>query len=320
MAHKHKYEAPHGPKEINSQIPDDLDRVILKCLEKDKEKRFQGAEELRSDLSSIEKGIPTAEKAIHKKKPTTSREVTVTFQRRWMFVSALIGVIAVAILAFFLFRGGRDVSPPQNIMLVVLPFENLGPPEDEYFADGITEEVTNRLSLLHGLDVISRASAIQYKDTDKTIKQIREELNMDYVVTGTVRWDKSTGEGGRVRVSPQLIRASDDTQLWSENYEHSLKDIFGVQTKIAEEVIKQLDITLLEPERRALEEKPTENLEAYDYYLRADEQFGKAFSIQEIKEYERAIEMLERAIELDPDCVCIYRSFKFSFMALFGWV
>jgi serine/threonine protein kinase/tetratricopeptide (TPR) repeat protein len=303
---KHKGEIPQNPKELNTQISDELNRVILRCLEKEKEKRYQTAGEVHSELKNIEKGIPTTERVIPERKTATSREITVTFQRRWVFIAAPIVIILVAALAFFLLKGGKDVTPPENIMLVVLPFENLGPPEDEYFADGITDEVTNRLSLLHGLDVISRASAIKYKGTEKTIKKIRDELNMDYVVTGTVRWDKSAGEGGRVRVSPQLIRASDDTQLWSENYEHSFKDIFAVQTEIAEEVIKQLDITLLEPERRALREKPTENLEAYDLYLRADEQWDKAEISINRDDYKRAIEMFERVIELDPGFVRAY--------------
>jgi serine/threonine-protein kinase len=318
---KHKGELPQNPKELNAQISDDLNRVILRCLEKEKGKRYKTAGEVHSELENIEKGIPTTERVIPERKPTTSREITVTFQRRWVLVSTIIVVIAVAILAFFLLKGGKDVAPPENIMLVVLPFENLGPPEDEYFADGITDEVTNRLSLLHGLDVISRASAVKYKSTAKTIKQIRDELNMDYVVTGTVRWDKSAGEGGRVRVSPQLIRASDDTQLWSENYEHSFKDIFGVQTEIAQEVIKKLDITLLAPERRALREKPTENLEAYDVYLRADEQWDKARLSLDIKDYERANEMFERAIELDPGFARAYidLSYLHSRMYFYGY-
>jgi serine/threonine protein kinase len=192
---KHKGEIPQNPKELNTQISDDLNRVILRCLEKEKEKRYQTAGEVHSELKNIEKGIPTTERLIPERKPATSREITVTFQRRWVFIVAPIVIILVAALAFFLLKGGRDVTPPENIMLVVLPFENLGAPEDEYFADGITDEVTNRLSLLHGLDVISRASAVKYKGTAKTIKKIKDELNMDYVVTGTVRWDKSAGEG-----------------------------------------------------------------------------------------------------------------------------
>jgi serine/threonine-protein kinase len=243
---------------------------------------------------------------VPKKEPATSKEITVTFQRRWVFIVAPIVIILAAVLAFLLLTGGKDVAPSVNKMLVVLPFENLGPQEDEYFTDGVTDEITNRLSALHGLDVISRTSAIQYKNTEKTIKQIREELNVDYVVAGTVRWDKSVGERGRVRVAPQLIQASDDTQLWSENYEHSLEDIFSVQSEISEEVIKQLDLTLLEPERRALKAKPTENLEAYDFYLRGNEHWNKATKYLDNQEYERAIEMLEIATDLDPGFVNAY--------------
>jgi len=306
VAVMHKTETPPDPKEINPQIPDDLSGLILRCLEKDKEKRYQSAGEVRSELDRIEKGIPTTEKAVLKKEPATSKEITVTFQRRWVYIVVPIVIVLAATLAFLLLKGVRDVVPPANKILVVLPFENLGPPEDEYFTDGITDEITNRLSALHGLDVISRPSAIQYKKTEKTIRQIREELGVDYVVAGTVRWDKSVEEKGRVLVAPQLIRASDDTQLWSENYEHPLEDIFSVQIEIAEEVIKQLDLKLLEPERRALEAKPTESLEAYDYYLRGGEHWSKALKYVDKQEFERAIEMLERATDLDPDFVDAY--------------
>jgi serine/threonine protein kinase/tetratricopeptide (TPR) repeat protein len=309
---KHKSETPQDPLELNSQIPADLSRVILRCLEKDKEKRYQNADELHAELSNIEKGIPTTERIVPERRPTTSREITVTFRRRWVLVAALVGVVIIAALVFLFLKVGKQVTPvtpTANKLLVVLPFENLGPPEDEYFADGITDEVTNRLSALHGLDVISRTSAIQYKKTNKTIQQIQKELNVDFVLAGTVRWDKTAGEKGRVRVSPQLIRAADDTQLWFETYERDIENIFGVQSGIAEQVIKQLDITILEPERKALTARPTENLEAYDYYLKGREHQTKAItSLTEEEEYIRAIEMYERAIELDPDIVTAYIS------------
>src|SRR4030066_657399 len=252
---KHKSEIPKNPKEINSQIPEDLGGLILRCLEKEKEKRYQTAEELHSELAKIETGMPTTERILPKRKAATAKEVTVTLRKRWVFVASVAIVALVAALAFFVFRGvkgKKEVLPKKNKMLVVLPFENLGPPEDEYFADGMTDELTNRLSALYGLDVISRASAIQYKKTNKTIRQIKQELDVDYVLTGTVRWDKAPGQKGRVRISPQLIRAQDDTQIWSKTYEQALEDIFAIQTGISEEVVKQLDLTLLEPERQAL--------------------------------------------------------------------
>ncbi|MFB0566111.1 MAG: tetratricopeptide repeat protein, partial [Candidatus Aminicenantaceae bacterium] len=222
-------------------------------------------------------------------------------------VAVLCAVVLVAASAFlYLGREGPVVPSSEVKMLVVLPFENLGSQEDEYFADGLTEELTNRLSYLHGLGVISRTSAKQYKETPKTIKQIGEELGVDYVLEGTVRWNRIGGGESRVRVTPQLIRVSDDTHLWSERYDRVLEDIFSVQSEIAEEVIKQLDITVLGPERKALYEKPTANLEAYDYYLRAAEHWTLGYLNQDANENEKAIELLQKAVELDSSFTLAY--------------
>ncbi|NIM91473.1 MAG: protein kinase [Candidatus Aminicenantes bacterium] len=302
IAMKHKSEVPKDPKELNAQIPDDLSRVILRCLEKDKEERYQSAGEVRSELNRIEKGIPTTDRVIPDRRPSTSKEITVTFRKRWLFIPVLIAIVAAAALAIlFLTKEKPPIVPSEQKMLVVLPFENLGSPEDEYFAEGLTEEITSRLAALHGLGVISRSSAIQYKKTEKTTRQIGEELGVDFILEGTVRWDKRPDGQGRVRVTPQLIRVSDDTQLWSERYDQFIQDIFAVQSEIAEQVIRQLDITVLEPERRAIQAKPTDNLEAYDYFLRASESAEKAAQTRDKKYLELAEQLAEKAVELDPE-------------------
>ena len=180
---------------------------------------------------------------------------------------------------------------------MVLPFENLGSTEDEYFADGISEEIISRLSGIHTLGVISRTSAIKYKNSNKDIKEIGEELDVEYVLEGTVRWERSSEGPSRVRVTPQLIRVSDDTYLWSERYDAVLANIFQVQTNMAEQVVKALDITLLEPERQALASRPTENMEAYDYYLRGNEYYYRSFLENDFR---IAMGMYEKAVELDP--------------------
>ena len=175
----------------------------------------------------------------------------------------------------------------------MLPFENLGPPEDKYFADGITEEITSRLASVHELGVISRKTAVQYDRTGKTIKQISKDLGVDYALEGTVRWDRGTEGKSRVRVTPQLIRAYDDTHLWSESYNRVIDDIFSVQSDIAEQVIQKLGITLLEPESQTLKAKPTENIEAYNAFLRG---------ISNLEEDNRlAVQMFELAVEPDPN-------------------
>jgi len=304
---KHKSEIPKAPKEINANIPDDLNQLILKCLEKEREKRYQSAGELRSELTNIEKGIPTTEAVTHRERPMTSKEITVTFRRRWLWAPALIvAVILIGIGILFLRREKPATPAKEQKMLVVLPFENLGNPDDEYFANGMTEEITSRLSVLHGLGVISRSSAIQYKKTEKTIKQIGEELGVDYVLEGTVRWDRSPEGKGRVRVTPQLIRVSDDTHLWSERYDRVIEDIFEVQSDISEQVIKQLDLTVLEPERQALFARPTDNLEAYDLMMQARDLWNEYFSSLDFQHLEKSIQLIEEAIELDPESVIFY--------------
>ena len=297
---KHKGEMPADPKELNTQIPEDLSRVILRCMEKDKEKRYQNAGEVHSELDRIEKGLPPPERIVPQRKPLTSKEITVTFRKPWIIVAALFMAVVVAGAAILFLRKGKPAAPSQKQnMLVVLPFENLGLPEDEYFADGITEEITSRLAALHGLGVISRSSAIRYKKTDKAIKHIGKELGVDFVLEGTVRWDRSPEGRGRVRVTPQLIRVSDDIHIWSDRYDREIEDIFAVQSDIAAQVIRQLDITLLESEQRALKTRPTDNLEAYQAYVRGIDYLWKPDETDE--QFRLAIQMFERAIELDPN-------------------
>ena len=197
-------------------------------------------------------------------------------------------------------------------MLAVLPFENLGRPEDDYFADGLTEELTSRLASLHGLGVISRTSATQYKKTTKTLKQIGRELGVGYVLEGSVRWEQLPQGKSRVRVTPQLIEASDDRHLWADHYDADLADIFQVQGKIAEQVSEALDVALRAPERAGLAVKPTDNLEAYSYFLRGNEYMEHA------GEGDRpAVEMFEKAVALDPHFALAFADLSLAHTTLF---
>jgi TolB-like protein/tRNA A-37 threonylcarbamoyl transferase component Bud32/Flp pilus assembly protein TadD len=307
IALKHKTAMPPDPRQLNAQISEDLCRVIFKCMEKEKKNRYQDTKELLSELTRIEEGIPTTERAVPKKKPTTLKKETVTFSKRWMAIAALFAVVAITVIAILYFRKEGPVIPPSEVkMLVVLPFDNLGPPEDEFFAAGLTEELTSRLSALHELGVISRTSARQYKKTDKTSKQIGKELGVDYVLEGAVRWDRSPDGQGQVRVTSQLIRVSDDINIWSQRYDRVINDIFSVQSEIAEQIARQLDITVLEPERRALYARPTDNLDAYQYYLYGREHEDKGWLHSDHQEFQLAVEMYEKATELDPDFAMAY--------------
>lgn len=312
---KQKSEIPKDPKELNAQIPDDLSSVILKCLEKNKEKRYQSAGDVRSELTRIEKGIPSTERIVPRRKPSTSKEITVTFGKRWIVIAILFVVIITIGIAFLYFRGEKQVSPPEMKRLVVLPFENLGSPEDEYFADGITDETTARLASISRLEVIARTSAIQYKKTGKSIQKIGEELGVNYILTGTVRWQKVKEGVSRVRVTPTLIRASDATQIWANSYEEMFVEMFQIQSDIAKQVAKALDIALLEPERQVLNAIPTNNSEAYDYYLRGNQYFyyGRIDKQNLIS----SIDMFEKAIKLDPNFVQPYLKLSVAHAAVY---
>jgi serine/threonine-protein kinase len=216
-------------------------------------------------------------------------------------------VVVLATLAVwkFLPGGANDGSDERTgpVKLVVLPFENLGAPEDEYFADGITDEITSKLAVVRGLRVISRTSATKYKNTDKGLPEIGEELGVQYVLEGTIRWDKR-GESEKVRITPQLIDVSDDFHLWAENYEREIEEIFAVQADIASQIANALDITLLASERRTVEARPTENLDAYRAYLRGVEYTWHSDELQD--NVRLAIQLFERAVNLDPEFALSY--------------
>jgi serine/threonine protein kinase/tetratricopeptide (TPR) repeat protein len=326
IAMKHKSEEPQPPKEVNAQIPEDLNSLILKCMEKDKEKRHQKAEELISELNKIEKGIPTTERIVVEKKPKkeTPRKPYQSF-----LIPAIVIFVALIAIIIFLFFGGilpkekpeaeALAQPELKKKIVVLPFENLGLPEDEYFAAGITEEITSRLAAVSGLGVISRSSAVQYDRKGKMMKKIGEDFGVAYVLEGTVRWDHGPEGKNRVRVTPQLIRTADDTHLWSASYDRVIDDIFAVQSEIAEQVISQLDIALVEPERRGLNTKPTENIEAYQAYLRGINYSYRPDFAEE--NYRMAVEMLKRAVALDSSFALAYAELSYAYSQLvhFGY-
>ena len=288
-------EEPPSFAESGAQVPPDLAKTVSHCLEKNPERRFQSAADIAFALGS------ESEVADSRVVPS---ELSRT--RTWaMPLLAVAGILVVALGMVFgpgileRFRGtaGKDqvaTAPPR---IVVLPFENLGSPDDEYFADGIAEEITSRLAAVSGLQVISRSSAMYYKGRQTPVRQIGEELDVGYVLEGTIRWDRSDVGHGRVRITPQLIRVADDSHLWSERYDRVLEDIFTVQSDIAEQVIANLQATLLESERRAIEAQPTDNMDAYQAYL-LGAQYGAGFEESDMR---LSVEMLERAVQLDPD-------------------
>jgi non-specific serine/threonine protein kinase len=300
---------------LPQDTPANIVVLLRRCLEKDQRRRLRDIGDASIEISETLRltapaPVITTPSSVLFKKGIAGKP---KLRKMAMIIGAAIIIVLTAIVVRFI---PKEPALPASteIRLVVLPFENLGSTEDEYFADGITEEIMSRLSAIRTLGVISRTSAIQYKNSNKTIQQIGQELGVEYVLEGTVRWERLSEGPSRVRVTPQLIRVSDDTHLWSDRYDAFLADIFQVQSDIAQQVAEALDITLLEPERRALASRPTQNLEAYEYYLRGNDHFHRG---EAETNFRIAVRMYEKAVELDPTFDLAYARLSEAHIAMY---
>jgi serine/threonine protein kinase/tetratricopeptide (TPR) repeat protein len=317
IAMRHKGEAPKDPKEYNAQIPDDLSHVILKCLEKDKDSRFQSAGEIQSELGNIEKGIPTTDTVIPKRKTITSKEITVTFGLRKLLVPALIffGVVIVGLIIWQVLPQ-KESEPVQSekISIAILPFEDLTPEKKyEYLCDGIAETLINSLSPIKELKVPARTSAFSFRGKEQDIREIGQRLGVKNVLEGSVQV-----AGNMIRVTARLSNAEDGFQIWSDSYNRELDDIFSIQDDIAQTVVKTLKIKLFGDAKDTIVKRHTENIEAYNLYLQ-----GRFFWNKRTEDgLKRAIEKFEQALGLDPnyalvlvgisDCYNLFPTYYYS--------
>jgi serine/threonine-protein kinase len=243
VIHQHITVEPRSITQLRPAVPAGVAEAISRTLAKTPADRFNPVGQFAEALGKVGEtgrapslGAPAA----------PSRRFFPRAVRRWAVLGGASVIIAVAIWALARARAGPPAATVRDApRIVVLPFTNLGSPEDEYFADGVTEEVTNRIGATPGLGVIARTSAVMYRKSEKSVRQIGEELDVDYVLEGTVRWQRASDGPGRVRVTPQLIRVADETHLWADRYDAVLTDIFEVQSEIAEQVAGALGLTLL---------------------------------------------------------------------------
>jgi len=267
---------------LRPEVPENVQKVVMRLLEKDPAARYHQSEDIITDLGA--------------QRPREHRS-------SWMKQSITRRVIGASILALLVIVtlwlkpwADRDAARSERRTLAVLPLKNLGAPDDQYFADGVMDAITTRLARGGGIAVISRSSVTEYRDIQKDARRIGAELGCQLLVTGTVYWDKNSSPN-RVRVHASLIDASTDTHLWADSYEGVLSDIFELQSRIARDVASELQLVLHEGQQQVFSDRPTANLEAYDFYLRGNQYFNRSWEQADI---EIAADMYERATALDP--------------------
>jgi len=306
LAIKHLEEKPRAPRELAPHISRSLERLVLRCLEKDPALRFPDADALRADLAKIENEFGSSEIRV---RPKTGRWAGLyrRIPRKSWIAGVAAGLLVLLIGVSLATTPKRKGGPgPARKMLAVLPFENLGSAEDEYVADGLTDEITSRLSNLPELGVISRTSAMAYKKSPKTVPRIGRELGVDYILEGSVRWDPRAGRKGPMRVAAQLIAVADDTHVWTQTFDSSTKDIFALQTEIAEQVARKLEVNLLAPEREKFLAPPTQDERAYDLFFLARKAEYEIWNSWKMKDLPSVVEMYEKAVKLDPTFALAY--------------
>ncbi len=254
---------PPPIQELDAALPPELNRIIGKALEKDRSMRYQSATDFKTDLIRLKRDLDSG-------------------RRR----SAEHGDS----------RSGAARAAEKSV--AVLYFENLsGVKEDEYLRDGITEDIITELSKIRGLNVFSRPTVLAYRDKSVTPAQIGQQLNAAYVLAGSLR-----RSGNRLRITTQLVDTHTDFPLWSERYDREMQDVFEVQDEIARKIAEALRVTLTPQEQAALATKPTDNLQAYDLYLRG-KSYARRLTRQDL---EFALQMFENAVAMDPNFALAY--------------
>ncbi len=253
------HSTPPSAKELNARVPLALENILAKALEKDPDLRCQTAAELRADLKRLSRDIESS------RRPTAAQKSD----------------------------SGPAVQAAASVKqksVAVLYFENQsGAKEDEYFRDGITEDIVTEISKIAQLEIFPRSEMLAFRDKPVTAQQVGQQLGAAYVLEGSIR-----RAGNRVRITAQLVEASTRHSVWAERYDRQLEDVFAIQEEIARSIAQALRITLTPQEDKIIAHKPTENPQAYDFYLR-----GRSYTRRENMDY--ALQMFEQAIQLDPN-------------------
>jgi serine/threonine protein kinase/Tfp pilus assembly protein PilF len=287
LAYSVVHEEPASPQSIRPSVPPALQAIVVGCLEKDRERRYQSMDDVVAALREINPSEGSRPVAAPTPEPKASPQW-------WMFAAGGALLVALAAVALWYWKSDRI----ERRSVAVLPFKNMSEEKDnEYFSDGITEDIIAQLSKIADLRVVSRSSIMRYKNSDKGVQQIARELNVATVLEGSVR-----RSGSHVRVIAELVDAAGDEHLWAETYDKEMTEIFAIQSAVAHEIASALKARLSPDETRRIDAKPTENVEAYTHYLRGREYYYRYHR----SDNDAAIELFKKALNLDPRFALAY--------------
>lgn len=284
---------------LRDVVTPDLEDVVLRGLARTPADRFDSIAEFSKALATATAAHASGEQN------RADRKLQRTLRQPAALLS--IGLLAAVLFGVLWTRESRDrgVSSRAEVaadnarrqsMIAVLPFENLGKSDDEYFTAGMTEEITSRLGAVRGLGVVPSRAAQRYARSGATMREIGSALGVGHLLVGSVRWSDTEAASRSARVTIELIRTSDERQIWSKSYDRVIDDIFDVQSDIATEVADRLGVTLLQGDSVRLRSRPTENKEAYNLYLR-----GRHFWNKRTEEsVQTALDFFQQAVDLDP--------------------
>ncbi|MCH7985670.1 MAG: protein kinase, partial [Acidobacteria bacterium] len=287
-----------SPRALNRRVSVEMERIVLKCLEKEPENRYQSAKELAVDLRRLGRGTSTTAPAPWQVPRGSAR---------WGW--RRVGLVAVALLALVAVLVGLNVAglrdrllggaaPGQITSIAVLPLENMmGDAEQDYFVEGMHEALITELSKIGALTVISRTSAMRYRNTDKSVPEIARELGVDAVIEGSV-----LRAGNQVRITAQLIEAATDRHLWADNFDRELRDILALHSDVARAIARQIRVTLTPKEESRLAAARPVNPKAFEAYLKGRFHWQK----QTREDFDIAERYFQSALQKDPNYALAY--------------
>jgi len=311
VALRHVKEKPIEPKDINLKIPQVVSRVILKCLAKEKEDRFQSTQELSAELKRIEKSFAKSKTDDFARKEKTGKTGFFRAKKKWAVLGSfaiLACLLVLAAIGFFGRDGGKVFDS-----IAVLPFkiDNIGPgqeSETEYLADGITESIITKLTILPGLKkVIARSSVFQYKGKDIDPQEVGKELGVD-----TLLASRMSQYGDELSINVELVDTADNRRIWGDNYQIKRDQIFEVQDNITNSITENLRLELTGEERERIAKRYTESSEAFKAYARGQYLWNKRTETDLLK----AIEHFEEALRIDPNYALAHTGLSLSYLLL----